>query len=149
MVVDICWPYPFHSWSVILPFGVTQSWALAAIKPRPDRPRMRTAEEHGVFERIHNLTLATLSTIPFNSYLTSWLDFLGRIFILGWATGPTILNQFWTLWAFWSNGPHSWLCIWMCLSTIKIKPPKMNIYRQYFYFYFSLIYYLVITLTLK
>ena len=33
----------------------------------------------------------------------------------------------------------------MCLSSIKIKSSKMNMYKKYFYFYFSLIYYLVIT----
>ena len=35
------------------------------------------------------------------------------------------------------------------ISTIKIKLPKMNRYRQYFNFNFSLIYYLVITSKLK
>ena len=35
------------------------------------------------------------------------------------------------------------------ISTTKIKPPKMNTYRQYFNFNFSLIYYLVITSKLK
>ena len=32
---------------------------------------------------------------------------------------------------------------------VKLKPPKMNMYRQYFCFNFSLIYYLVIASKLK
>ena len=68
---------------------------------------MHTVEEYGVLGRIQNPTLVMLTTIPFSNYLMTWLGFLERICILGWAMGPTILNQFWTLWAYWSNGPHN------------------------------------------
>ena len=53
---------------------------------------MHSAEEYGVLDRIQHLTLVILITTLFSSYLMTGLDLLGRIRILGWATGPTILT---------------------------------------------------------
>ena len=41
-----------------------------------------------------------------------------------------------------------YIYMYVCMY-VKLKPLKMNMYRQYFYFDFSLFYYLVITSKLK